>query len=187
MGNSPPTMLPLDDQLDDVEISRQFHSALDYHNAYISGRVTPCQVARAILRLIHPKSSASIHRESWIEIHENETLQAARLSTERFASGKSRGVLDGVPFGIKADIRVKSFITSMGMQVVPELPCFQPAGESAWPVTKLEEAGAIIIGVNNMHENGAGNFPNVAQLWAVLELADHEADTSGNNVRCTRY
>ena len=75
----------------------------------------------------------------------------------------------------------------MGMQVVPELPCFQPAGESAWPVTKLEEAGAIIIRVNNMHENGAGNFPNVAQLWAVLELADHEADTSGNNVRCTRY
>lgn len=92
---------------------------------------------------------------AWLDIHEDEVLAAARASTERWAAGKPLGILDGVPFGVKADCEVKGYVNTMGMKVDTRYPYFgKPATQSLWPVRKLEEAGAVMVGKMNQHEVG---------------------------------
>lgn len=56
---------------------------------------------------------------------------------------------------MKADIAVKGYVSTMGMRPDLRLDFFtQPQQESAWPVRKLEEAGAVMVGKMNQHEIG---------------------------------
>ena len=65
--------------------------------------------------------------------------------------------MDGVPFGVKDDVAVKGFVSTMGMRVDEGEAYFrQPKTETAWPVRKLEEAGGIMMGKMNQHEIGMG-------------------------------
>lgn len=123
---------------------------------YKSGTVTPLQIVEALLPLI---SRAAAHPTeyslAWLDIHEEQVLAAARASTKRWAAGQPLGLLDGVPFGVKSDCEVEGYVNTMGMQVNMRHGYFsQPAKATIWPVRKLEEAGAIMIGKMNQHEVG---------------------------------
>ena len=73
------------------------------------------------------------------------------------AAGKPLGILDGVPFGVKDDVAVNGFVSTMGMRVDEGEAYFrQPKAETAWPVRKLEEAGGVMMGKMNQHEIGMG-------------------------------
>ncbi|KAI3396724.1 hypothetical protein diail_11751 [Diaporthe ilicicola] len=134
----------------------QWASFADYHALYQSGKVTPLQVVEALLPLIDRRAaSPTEYSKAWLDIHTDEVLAAARASAERWAQGKPLGVLDGVPFGVKADCEVKGYVNTMGMTVRTDYDYFnKPAQESIWPVRKLEEAGAIMVGKMNQHEIG---------------------------------
>lgn len=138
----------------------RFASFADYHTLYKSGAATPLQVVQALLPLINravanPSFTAGKYNLAWLDIHEEEVLASARASTERWAAGKPLGILDGVPFGVKADCEVKGYVNTMGMKVDTRHAYFtKPATQSLWPVQKLEEAGAIMVGKMNQHEVG---------------------------------
>lgn len=83
---------------------------------------------------------------------------AARASTERFAKGQERGLLDGVPFGVKDDLDVEGYVCHYGMRYDERNPFFKKSEKSFWPVKKMEEAGAIMVGKLAMHELGVGEF-----------------------------
>lgn len=83
-------------------------------------------------------------------------LEAAKASTEQYAAGKPLGVLDGVPIGVKDDVDVKGCVNHFGLVYEPSVPWFKEQAESAWPVKKLQEAGAIVVGKLRMHEMGSG-------------------------------
>lgn len=92
---------------------------------------------------------------AWLDVHEERVLAAARASTARWAAGKPLGLLDGVPFGVKADCDVEGYVNTMGMKVDARHGYFaRPAQQSLWPVRKLEEAGAVMVGKMNQHEVG---------------------------------
>lgn len=131
-------------------------SFADYHALYRTGKVTPLQVVEALLPVIdRTAAQPTEYSTAWLDIHTDEVLAAARASTERWAAGKPLGVLDGVPFGVKADCEVKGYVNTMGMAVRKEYDYFnRPAAESIWPVRKLEEAGAVMVGKMNQHEIG---------------------------------
>jgi Asp-tRNA(Asn)/Glu-tRNA(Gln) amidotransferase A subunit family amidase len=118
--------------------------------------VTPLQVVEALLPVIdRTRPNPTEYSTAWLDIHADEVLAAARASTERWARGQPLGVLDGVPFGVKADCEVKGYVNTLGMAVRDEYDYFnQPAAESIWPVRKLEEMGAIMVGKMNQHEIG---------------------------------
>lgn len=60
-----------------------------------------------------------------------------------------------MPFGVKADCEVKGYVNTMGMKVDKQYAYFNsPATKSIWPVLKLEEAGAVMVGKMNQHEVG---------------------------------
>lgn len=99
--------------------------------------------------------SPTPYAKAWLDINPEAVLAAARASTERYAAGTPLGVLDGVPFGVKADLPVKGYVTTMGMRADPSLSFFRdPAPETLWPVQKLEDAGAVMLGKMNQHEVG---------------------------------
>lgn len=73
---------------------------------------------------------------------------AAQASAERWARGKARGALDGIPLLIKDNITVKGMPVTWGSRLfrddMPE--------RDELPVTRLREAGAVILGKTNVPE-----------------------------------
>lgn len=152
-----------------TESKTPYYTANDYHEMYKSGKVTPFQVAEALLPLITRNGEpAGTYQNAWVDSHGKDHLvfEAAKASTERWAAGKPLGILDGVPIGVKDDTSVKGYSNHNGMKYNPSVPFFKEQEESVWPVKKLQEAGAIVVGRNAMHELGSGMFP-VSAPWRI--------------------
>ncbi|KAL1895766.1 hypothetical protein Cpir12675_003099 [Ceratocystis pirilliformis] len=140
-----------------ADLIGRYHTAADYHNAYKSGNVTPLQIAEALHSLIlRGQDPRCKYDNAWVDSHgaDNIALEAARQSTERWKQGRPLGLLDGVPFGVKDDLDVKDYVSHMGLKYQSNLSFQKPAEETIHPVRKLQEAGAIMIGKNAMHELG---------------------------------
>ncbi|KAJ4290752.1 hypothetical protein N0V88_006501 [Collariella sp. IMI 366227] len=144
------------------DLAGRFYSAADYYELYRTGKATPLQVAEALLPLIRrdiePQSKYAV---AFTQTHVDEVLAAAKASTERWAAGMPLSILDGVPFGVKDDVDVKGFVSTMGMKVREEEEYFKKVKEStAWPALKMIEAGAVMMGKMNQHEVGMGTATN---------------------------
>ncbi|OIW23951.1 amidase signature enzyme [Coniochaeta ligniaria NRRL 30616] len=160
-----PTVIPLADGTEEApgvepelfpaqpkDLPGRYYSTADYHALYKSGEVTPLQVAETLLSLIRPGAK---YADAWRWLNEDLVLAAARASAERWATGKQKGLLDGVPFGVKDDVDVEGYVTTVGMKVDESIPFFtRKAAESEWAVRRLEEAGAVMMGKMHMHEIG---------------------------------
>ncbi|KAK0731536.1 amidase signature domain-containing protein [Lasiosphaeris hirsuta] len=155
-------MLPLTPDLQlpqPAGLAGRFASIADYHDLYKSGEATPLQVVEALLPLITRPAygPASGYAVAFIQTNAEAVLAAARASTARWAAQEPLGILDGVPFGVKDDTAVKGFVSTMGMQVdVGEEYFRTPEEETVWPVEKLQEAGALMMGKMNQDEIGMG-------------------------------
>lgn len=169
-----PHLLATSDKLSKPDT--RYYSIADYHESYKSGQLTPLQVAETILSLVNKPGS---YDDAWADSHgmDHLVLEAAKASTERYAAGKPLGVMDGVPVGIKDDTDVQGYINHIGMKYDESVPCFAAKTESAWPVKKLQEAGAVIIGKNRMHELGSGMSPSLSfnsHILTTLTLCRHQ-------------
>ncbi|KAI7771699.1 hypothetical protein LZL87_005975 [Fusarium oxysporum] len=142
----------------------KFYSAADYRALYLSGELTPVDVAKAILPLVETDGpTPGRHAQGWRELNIERIMRAAEASTERYKNKQPLGPLDGVPSAIKDDYDLDGYSTTLGsLRDYTETP---KDGESttSWIVRKLEEAGVVIIGKLAMHEFGldtTGNNPN---------------------------
>ncbi|ENH69459.1 Amidase [Fusarium oxysporum f. sp. cubense race 1] len=142
----------------------KFYSAADYRALYLSGELTPVDVAKAILPLVETDGpTPGRHAQGWRELNIERIMRAAEASTERYKNKQPLGPLDGVPSAIKDDYDLDGYSTTLGsLRDYTETP---KDGESttSWIVRKLEEAGVVIMGKLAMHEFGldtTGNNPN---------------------------
>jgi hypothetical protein len=126
-----------------------FYSILDYHRDYQSGKTTPTAVVEALLPLIRRDvENPSIHSKAWLDTNLALVQAAAAASTERWKIGKEKGVLDGVPIGVKDEADLKGYFTkSLGST----LDFWNSLDQTSWCVAKWEEQGAIVLGKLNMH------------------------------------
>lgn len=76
---------------------------------------------------------------------------AAAQSARRIAAGDARA-LEGVPIGIKANIDIEGFATTAGVEARRDAV----ATADAPVITRLRDAGAVILGHLNMHEAAMG-------------------------------
>ncbi|RYP09809.1 hypothetical protein DL764_001063 [Monosporascus ibericus] len=153
-GRCAPTKVEITEDLRDrqpEDLAGRFYSAADYHELYKSGRLTPLQVAKALL----PLTTQGKYKSAWAATNEPLVLAAAKSSTERYANGEPLGILDGVPIGAKDDIDVEGYISHIGLTYDPSEPFFKPAKETMWPLAQLEAAGALLVGKLAMHELGS--------------------------------
>jgi len=77
-----------------------------------------------------------------ITLMEDSALEKARELDEELAEGKYRGPLHGIPFGIKDLLAVKGTKTTWGAMPYKD----QKIDETAEIVTKLNDAGAVLVG-----------------------------------------
>ncbi|KAF2971412.1 hypothetical protein GQX73_g2146 [Xylaria multiplex] len=132
----------------------RFYSTSDYHELYKTGKLTPLQVAKALIPLIS-REHAGKYVSAWTDTHAEAVLAAAKASTERYRQGKPLGLLDGVPVGVKEDTDVAGYTSYYGQRPEPSDPAFVPATKSLWPVAQLQAAGAVVVGTLAMHELGS--------------------------------
>ncbi|OAA62088.1 Amidase [Cordyceps fumosorosea ARSEF 2679] len=164
-----PLVIPLGDNARMIELGEaqlspknrgdaHHYTASDYHAMYKSGQVTPLQVAQTLLSLTSKYAKEScVYQDAWADSHgaDQLALDAAKASTDRWAAGTPLGILDGVPIGVKDDLSVKGYIDHDGMAYKKGVAYFKPAEETVWPVHALQDAGAVVIGKNRMHELGS--------------------------------
>lgn len=81
-----------------------------------------------------------------------ETRDAARASARRWRTGTPLSSLDGVPFGVKANIAVRGMPWHAGIAALKD----RRAGRDAASVARLRAAGMIPVAVCNMHEGALG-------------------------------
>ena len=85
-------------------------------------------------------------------VMEDEALAAARRAEQEIGNGNYRGPLHGIPVSIKDNLAVKGYPTTAGSKILAD---WKPDFDAA-VVTRLREAGAIVLGKNNMHEWAGG-------------------------------
>ncbi|WP_343551036.1 amidase [Pantoea sp.] len=114
------------------------------------GAVSARQLTTFALQRIADVDQPRYNAMTWL--FADEALAAADASDARRQRGERIGPLEGIPLLIKDNIQVKGWPTSAGSVLLREVI----AEEDAPLVTKLRDAGAILIGKTAMHELAAG-------------------------------
>jgi aspartyl-tRNA(Asn)/glutamyl-tRNA(Gln) amidotransferase subunit A len=136
--------------------------------------VSPVDVVKASLERIdklNPKLNA------FITILTDEALEQAKAAEAEIKAGDWRGPLHGIPVGIK------DFYDTAGITTTAAFEHFKdrvPAKDAAG-VTKLKQAGAIIIGKMNMHALGMGTTALVSYYGPVHNPWDSEHMAGGSS------
>lgn len=87
------------------------------------------------------------------EITRDRAISQAETIDTQIARGEDPGILAGVPFAVKNLFDVAGVTTLAGSKINAENP---PATEDATAISRLQQAGAILVGTLNMDEYAYG-------------------------------
>ena len=146
-----------------------------------SREVSPVEVAEAALARAERLQPSLC---SFITILGEQAMGQARESEAALSRGEYRGPLHGIPIGIKDNIATAGIRTTVGSKVfadhVPE--------EDAHVITLCKEAGAIVLGKENLEEFAAGatsknlHYGAVHNPWALEHIPGGSSGGGGANV-----
>ena len=128
-----------------------FLTATDLSRVIKDKEVSPVEAVEAYLErieLLNPKLHA------YLTVTSDQALQAARASEQELAKGHHRGDMHGVPIAVKDQLRTKGIRTTAGTPIFSD---YVP-DEDATVISKLQSAGAILLGKLNMTEFGTTGF-----------------------------
>jgi aspartyl-tRNA(Asn)/glutamyl-tRNA(Gln) amidotransferase subunit A len=147
--------------------------------ARIKGReISPVDLTRLFLERIERLNPAL---NAYVTVTADEALATARVAESELARGGWRGPLHGIPFSIKDNIATKGVQTTAGSKI---LEGWKPAFD-ATVVSKLREAGAIILGKTNLHEWALGGttinpfYGTTHNPWDLNRIAGGSSGGSG--------
>jgi aspartyl-tRNA(Asn)/glutamyl-tRNA(Gln) amidotransferase subunit A len=137
-----------------------------------SKRLSPVELTQAILNRIE-QIEPKVH--AFITVTRQEAIDAARVAEREIAGGRYRGPLHGIPFAVKDTHYTKGIKTTCASPVLADfIPSFD-----ATVVTRLKNAGGILIGKTNLPEFSSGSFGNgTNNPW---NLAKPPGGSSGGN------
>jgi len=143
-------------------------------SAYRAGTLSPVDVVRAHLERIH-RFNDVLH--SYVTVTDDDAFRHARDCERELRNGIDRGPLHGVPYAIKDQVTTKGVRTTAGSRLLSE---WVPQTD-ATVVTRMRDAGAILLGKLNMCEfalGGSFQFPfgTPRNPWNL----DHETGGSSN-------
>ncbi len=122
-------------------------SATDLVALYRAKALSPAEVTRAALDRIGRHNPAI---NAWCYVDRDGAMAAARASEARWHAGAPRGLLDGVPIGIKDNILVAGMPARFGSRLTPA----EPREIDAPAAARLREQGAVLLGKTTMPEFG---------------------------------
>ena len=127
-----------------------FISATELASLIKSREISPVEATEAYLERI-PHVDGKLN--SYITVTSERAMADARQAEQEIVSGKYRGPMHGIPIGIKDQVYTKGILTTGGSTILKD---FVPT-EDATVVTKLNEAGAVLLGKLNMSEFAMGD------------------------------
>jgi len=116
---------------------------------YAKGTATPVDALDAYLSRIERFNGAL---NAFLAIDRAGAARDAEASARRWAAGAPRSLVDGAPIAIKANIAVEGLPWHGGIAAYRD----RIAARDADSVRRLRQAGAVIIGVLNLHEAALG-------------------------------
>ncbi|KGL76625.1 Fatty acid amide hydrolase, partial [Tinamus guttatus] len=129
-----------------------FKGIKDYLNCYRSGKLTPSEVAKNIIAVLEDCDKSTPPLRAIVQWDREQIMLMAEASTARYKTKCTLSHLDGIPVCLKEEFKVVPYRHRVGTEYLGA----EPETEDATVAKKLREAGAIIIGVSNMHELGTG-------------------------------
>jgi aspartyl-tRNA(Asn)/glutamyl-tRNA(Gln) amidotransferase subunit A len=117
--------------------------------AFAEGALDPLAALEALSARIEARNPSL---NAFLTLRLDEACAEARESRRRWRDGVARSALDGVPFAVKANIAVAGLPLHAGIAAYRD----NIADEDAPVVARLRVAGAIPMGVVNMHEGALG-------------------------------
>src|SRR6202171_1699644 len=140
--------------------------------------ISPLEITRICLDRIEKLNPAL---NAFITVTAESALADARRAEGEIGRGEWRGPLHGVP------VAIKDLINTAGIRptAASALNANHIPTEDAEVVRRLREAGAVIVGKNNLHEFAYGgsslisHFGAVHSPWAIDHIAGGSARGSG--------
>lgn len=122
------------------------------------------------------RASANAALNLFITLDADGALRQAARVDEKVSAGERPGELAGVPIVVKDNLDVGGLPTTAGTRVINYVPT-----TSASTVSRLEQAGAIVIGKANMHELAFGVTSNNRAFGAVGNPANPKMFPGGSS------
>jgi aspartyl-tRNA(Asn)/glutamyl-tRNA(Gln) amidotransferase subunit A len=137
-----------------------FNSISELAQAFGRREVSPVEITRACLERIERLNPAL---NAFVTVTPESALAEARTAEAEIGRGEWRGPLHGIPVALKDLIDTANVRTTAGSAVhkdrVPQ--------RDAEVVRRLRQAGAVIVGKNNLHEFAYGGSSLVSFFGAV--------------------
>lgn len=115
--------------------------------AYADGAVSPAQLIDEVYRRIAAQGDDQV----WLHLIDHQTARERAVRVERQYAGRPKPALYGLPYGVKDNIDVAGLPTTAGCAALRGI-----SGETATVVSKIDEAGAILIGKQNLDQFATG-------------------------------
>jgi aspartyl-tRNA(Asn)/glutamyl-tRNA(Gln) amidotransferase subunit A len=132
--------------------------------------ISPVEIAQACLERVERLNPAL---NAFITVMAESALAEARAAEAAIARGKWRGPLHGVPIALKDLIDTAGVLTTAASALYKD----RVPAQDAEVVRRLRDAGAVIIGKNNLHEFAYGgsslvsHFGDVRNPWDANRIA----------------
>lgn len=136
--------------------------------------ISPVETTEAVLDRVD-----KIDRQlnSFITLLRDQALDQARAAEQEIANGQYRGPLHGIPIALKDLYYTKGIRTTAGSKILSD---FIPTYD-ATVVSRLQDAGAILIGKLNMHEFARGATNSSSLIGACYNPWDTLRVTGGSS------
>ena len=118
-----------------------------------TGRLSPVELTRAYLDridLLDPDIGA------FITVLRDESLSQSHVIEQQIAAGHYRGPLHGIPIAVKDNFATDGVLTTCGSKILKE----NVTRYDATAVSRLKEAGAILLGKSSLFEFAFGDDIN---------------------------
>jgi aspartyl-tRNA(Asn)/glutamyl-tRNA(Gln) amidotransferase subunit A len=136
--------------------------------------ISPVEVTRECLERIE-RLNPSLN--AFITVTADSALAAARVAEAEISRGEWRGALHGIP------IALKDLIDTAGVRTTAASALYKDRipSEDAEVVRRLRQAGAVIVGKNNLHEFAYGGSSLVSYFSDVHNPRDVERIAGGSS------
>ncbi len=120
------------------------------HDLLRTRQISTIELTRSVLERIHRLDP---QLQAYLTLAEDQALQQAARADERLQSGEAITPLTGIPFSAKDSIITQGVRTTCASRILENyIPPYQ-----ATAVQRLADAGAVLVGKNNMDEFGMGS------------------------------
>lgn len=127
-----------------------FLSATELAALIQAREVSPVEATQAYLDRIAEVDSKL---NSYITVTGEEALAEARAAESEIASGNYRGPMHGIPVAVKDQLNTRGVRTTGGSSILAE----NVPDEDATAISRLREAGSVLLGKLNMSEFASGD------------------------------